>query len=96
MPAGMTWDDILRAVEAGALVVTTLISVGTYLRAGRAERHTRHTASKMTEVVENVQKVELATNSMMEAARKLALEKAEADSDRARAAGLAEGLGRKA
>ena len=92
----MTVSDFYMASMSLGIIVSTLISIGTFIRSGRAERHTRNTASKMTEVVENVQKVELATNSMMEAARKLALEKAEADSDRARAAGLAEGLGRKA
>lgn len=92
----MTVSDFYMASMSLGIIVSTLISIGTFIRSGRAERHTRHTASKMTEVVENVQKVELATNSMMEAARKLALEKAEADADRARAAGLAEGLGRKA
>jgi hypothetical protein len=60
-----------------------------------AAQHARDTVQAVNVMAENVDKVEKATNSMMAQATKIALEKAEADKERAYAAGLADGIAKK-
>lgn len=57
-----------------------------------AARHAQETALAVASAASDIKRIEVNGNSMMEAARKLALEKAEADANRAYAAGMAEGI----
>jgi hypothetical protein len=77
--------DVQSWLMICATLVNVVVVVLTY-------RQTTRTHNSVRAVAADVNKVEIATNSMMAAAKKLALEKATADASRAHAAGVAEGV----
>ena len=74
----MSWSDVYMASMSGGIIVSAIISVGTFIRTGRAAQRAEHAAlmaathaqsatEKIDGVANDIHKVELATNSMKDA-----------------------------
>jgi hypothetical protein len=74
----MTPDDVYKLSMAAGVIISALVSAGTFIRTGRAAQRAEHAAvmaathaqaatAKIDNVANDVHKVELATNSMKDA-----------------------------
>ena len=86
-----TQADIQSWIQTGVGVITALGVLYSIYQGMRTRRAAHQAVAVIQTVSENVDRVKKATNSMMAAARKLALEKSAADAARAKEMGIAIG-----
>jgi hypothetical protein len=63
----VNWQDFYFATISFGVIVSTAISIATFIRTGMTSRHTRATSEKIDGIASNIQKVEVASNSMKDA-----------------------------